>query len=82
MELLTQTHYSKLLSTFTRTNRSVIADFIQHKLYLLFLKEYFLNPNLLKEKRKIIGKGRTSNRITQLLVSREPSLFDHVFCYV
>ncbi len=39
IQLLTQLHFGKLLSTIIRSNPSVIADFIQHKLYLLYLRE-------------------------------------------
>jgi hypothetical protein len=81
IELLTQIHFTKLLSTIIRTNPSIIADFIQHKLYLLFLREYFLNPVLLKEKQAIVTRGRTSNRIRRLLESCKQSLFDQVFCF-
>jgi hypothetical protein len=81
IELLTQIHYTKLLTTIMRSNPTVIADFIQQKLYLMFLREYFLNPALLKEKQKMVDKGRTSNRVCLLLTSCSPSLFDHVFCY-
>lgn len=80
-ELLTHMHFTKLLYTITRTNPSVIADFIQHKLYLLFLRQYYLNPILLKEKRTIVTRGRTSKRLRQLLASCKQSLFEVVFCF-
>ena len=80
IELLTQLHFTKLLSTIIRSNPSVIADFIEQKLYLVYLKEYYLNPALVKEKRKIVGKGRTSNRIRRLLTGYHPTLLDHVLC--
>ncbi len=35
IELHTQLHFTKLLSIIMRSNPSVIADFIEHKLYLL-----------------------------------------------
>jgi hypothetical protein len=80
IELLTHMHFTKLFYTIIHTNPSIIADFIQQKLYLLFLREYFTNPVLIKEKRMIVGRGRTSNRIRQLLSSCNQSLFDRVFC--
>jgi hypothetical protein len=81
-DLLTQMHFTKLLSTIIQSNPSVIADFIEQKLYLLYLREYYLNPALKIEKRKIVGKGRTSNRIRQLLMKCQPTLLDHVLCYM
>ncbi|CAF3265582.1 unnamed protein product [Rotaria sp. Silwood2] len=81
IELLTRLHYTKLLTTIMHSNPAVIADYIQQKMYLLFLREYYMNPALLKEKQKIVDKGRTSNRMLSLLTSCNPSLFDHVFCY-
>ncbi|CAF3561492.1 unnamed protein product [Rotaria socialis] len=80
-EVLTQVHFTKLLSTILRTNPSVIADVIQQKLYRLFLREYFLNPVLKKEKQAIAIRGRTSNRIRPLLSTCKQSLFDQVFCF-
>jgi len=81
IELLTQIHFTKLFATIMSSNPSVIADYIQHKLYLLFLREYFLNPFMLKEKQKIVGKGRTSNRVRKLLTYCKPSLFDQIFSF-
>jgi hypothetical protein len=81
IELHTQLHFTKLLSTIIRSNPSVIADFIEHKLYLLYLQEYYLNPALKLEKRKIVGKGRTSKRIRRLLTKCNPTLLDHVLCF-
>ncbi|CAF1345446.1 unnamed protein product [Rotaria magnacalcarata] len=81
IEFLTQMHFKNLLTTAMRSNPSIIADFIQHKLYILYLKEYYTNPVLLKEKRQIVSKGRTSNRIRKLLRQSKLSLFDYVFCY-
>jgi len=81
IEHLTQIHFLKLFITIIHSNSSVIIDYIRHKVYFLFLKEYFLNPLLLKEQQKIVGRGRTSNRVQKLLSSYEPSLFDRVFCF-
>ena len=83
MEVLTQTHFNKLLPSITRSNPSIIADYLQHKLYILFLNEYYTNPALQKQKREITGRGRTSNRIRKLLSSPNLSLsiFDHVFSF-
>ena len=81
IELLTHMHYTKLLHTIIRTNPSIIADVIQHKLYLLFLREYYLNPILLKEKQAMVTRGRTPDRINELLSYCEQSLFDVVFCF-
>ena len=71
----------KLLTTIMHSNPAVIADYIQQKMYLLFLREYYMNPALLKEKRTIVDKGRTSNRMLLLLTTCKSSLFDYVFCY-
>ena len=81
MEALTQTHFNKLLPSITRSNPSIIADYLQHKLYILFLNEYYTNPALRKQKREITGRGRTPNRIRKLLSSHNLSLsiFEHVF---
>lgn len=77
--LLTQLHFTKLLNTITHTNPTTIADFIQHKLYFLYLREYYLNPQLRKEKQKMVTRGRTAKRLRQLLYSNKPTLFDLVY---
>jgi hypothetical protein len=82
IEHLTQIHYVKLCTTIIRSNPSIISDYIQHKLYLLLLKEYFVNPFLLKEKRTIVGRGRTPNRIRKFIMACTPTLFDRVFSFV
>ena len=83
MEVLTQTHFKKLLSSIILSNPSTIADYLQHKLYIVFLNEYYTNPVLLKQKREITRRGRTSNRIRKLLSSYNLSLsvFDQVFSF-
>jgi len=81
IEHISQIHFVKLFTTIIRSNPTVISDYIQHKLYLLFLNEYFVNPILLKEKQKIVGRGRTPNRILKLLTVCKPTLFDRVFSF-
>ena len=81
IDKLTQTHFTKLIPTIIRTNLSVLCDFLQHKMYLLFIYEYYNNPLLLKEKRTIVDKGRTSIRILNLFKNVKSSLFDYVLCY-
>lgn len=78
---LTQLHFEKLLATIFRTNPAIIADFLQHKIHLLYLREYFTNPQLLKEKRAAVPLGRTPNRTQELLTTNKQSLFDKVFCF-
>jgi hypothetical protein len=60
---LTQKHWTKIVHTIIRTNSSVLDDFLEYKMYLLYISEYYNNPTLLKEKRKIVSKGRTSKKI-------------------
>jgi Reverse transcriptase (RNA-dependent DNA polymerase)/Endonuclease-reverse transcriptase len=79
IKVLTQIHFAKLLCTIIRTNPSIISDFMQHKLYLVYLREYYLNPVLQREKQAIVARGRTSNRIQELLEFNKQSLFDEVF---
>ena len=73
---LTQIHWSRIIQTIMRKNPSVLADFIQHKMYMLYLIEYYQNPALLKEKRKIVNKGGTDKKILKLLHNHAYSLFD------
>ena len=81
IDKLTQSHFTKFIPTIITTNPSVICDFLQHKMYLLYIYEYYNNPLLLKEKRTIVNKGRTSNRILNLFENIKSSLFDYVLCF-
>jgi hypothetical protein len=81
IENLTATHWNKLVNTILQTNPSVLQDYIQHKLAILYLKEYFTNPSLLKEKRKIVGRGRTRKNIIRLMHGGKSSIFDYTLCY-
>lgn len=78
---LTQTHWSKIVRTIIRTNPSVLCDFLQHKMYLLYMDEYYHNPLLLKEKREIVNVGRTSKKILDLFNNDDLSLFDYALCF-
>jgi hypothetical protein len=78
---LVYAHWDKLTRTIIKTNPSVIEDFLQHKLAIIYLQEYFTNPVLLQEKRKIFGRGRTRKNIKNLLNDERSSLFDHILCF-
>ncbi|CAM4817219.1 unnamed protein product [Rotaria magnacalcarata] len=78
---LTQVHWNKILLTILRINPAVLCEYIQHKMYLLYIYEYYNNPILLKEKRSIVHKGRTSKKILNLFTVQKSSLFDYVFCF-
>jgi hypothetical protein len=81
LEKLSQIHWSNLIPTIVRKNPSVLCDFLQHKMYLLYIYEYYHNPLLTKEKRKIVSRGRTSNRITNLFHIHKSTLFDYALCF-
>ncbi len=85
VDTLTQIHWSKIIPTIIRTNPSILCDFLQHKMYLLYIYEYYNNPELLEEKRKIVTRGRTSNRIISLFHNYihdvKSSLLDYVLCF-
>ena len=81
IENLTQTHWSRLLVSIIRTNPSVLSEYLQHKVYLLFIYEYYYNPLLLKDKRTIVDRGRTSKRIQNLFENSKYSLFDYALCF-
>jgi hypothetical protein len=78
---LTYKHWDKLIQTILGTNPSIIEDFLQHKLSILYINEYLSNPELTKEKRKIFGRGRIPKNVRKLLNDGRTSLFDHTICY-
>jgi len=78
---LVDLHWNKLINTILRTNPSIIEDFLQHKLSILYLREYLTNPSLITERRNIFDKGRTRNNIISLIYESKPSLLDHVLCF-
>ena len=77
---LTHAHRTRLVPAILGTNPAVLCDLLQHKMYLLYIYEYYHNPVLLKEKRTIMNRGRTSERITQLFHQNRSTPFDYVLC--
>ena len=78
---LTNKHWDKLIQTIFLTNPSIIQDFLQHKLAILYLNEYLTNPMLINERRKIFGRGRVPKNVRKLLTEKRPSLLDHILCF-
>jgi hypothetical protein len=78
---LTYKHWDNLIQTILETNPSIIQDFLQHKLAILYLDEYLSNPILINERRKIFGRGRTRKNVRKLLTEKHLSLLDHVLCF-
>ncbi len=78
---LTYKHWDKLTQTILITNPSIIQDFLQHKLAILYLNEYLSNPALANERRKIFGRGRIPKNVRKLLSEGRMLLFDHILCY-
>lgn len=78
---LSQHHWDKLISTIHLTNPNIIRDFLQFKLYLLYLNEYYKNSSLLKEKRRIVQRGRTNKKIINLLNGPKYTLLDFIICF-
>lgn len=81
IDQLTQAHWKKVTLTILRINPAVLDDFLQHKMYLIYMNDYYKNPDLIKEKRSIVNRGRTSKRILNLFIDRKHSLFDYVLCF-
>ncbi|CAF2851717.1 unnamed protein product [Rotaria sp. Silwood2] len=78
---LTFKHWDKLIHTILVTNPSIVEDILQHKLSILYLREYLSNPTLATERRKIFGRGRIRKNIRKRLSEDRPSLFDFILCY-
>ena len=74
---LANIHWNKLTLTILLTNPSVLEEFLQHKMSILYLQEYLTNPALTKGRRDIFGKGRLRNNIKRLIEEGKKSLFDH-----
>jgi hypothetical protein len=79
---LTTKHWVNLAGTILRTNPAVIADYLQHKLSIVYLKEYLTNPSLTKERRSIFGRGRIRKHITRLVEGESLSLLDYALSFV
>ncbi|CAF4653727.1 unnamed protein product [Rotaria sp. Silwood1] len=78
---LTLKHWDKLIHTILVTNLSILVDFLQHKLSILYFREYLSNPTLATERRKMFGTGRFRKNIRNMLSEDRPSLFDFILCY-
>jgi hypothetical protein len=78
---LTNAHWGKLLQTIIRTNPGVLEDFLQHKLSIVYLREYLSNPTLTEERRNIFTRGRIAKNVQNLVTDDRLSLFDHILCF-
>jgi hypothetical protein len=81
IEDLAHIHWNKLVCTILKTNPSVIEDFLQHKLSIIYLREYLSNPSLSKQRKEIFRKGRIPKNMRKRLTQNRLSLFDHVLCF-
>ena len=78
---LTEIHWGKLIDTMLKTNSSIIEHFLQHKLAIIYLREYLLNPTMAHNRRKIFGRGRIRKNIRKLLIEKHLYLYDHTLYY-
>lgn len=78
---LTKMHWDKLIVTILNTNPSIIEDFLQHKLSIVFLQEYLSNPALSQERKQIFERGKIRKNVRKLLSEQHLSLLDHTLCY-
>lgn len=78
---LTSAHWHKLKSTIIRTNPSVIQDYLQHKMSILYMREYLNNPTLAKERRSIFGRGRIRKYMRELITANHMTLLDYTLSY-
>ncbi|CAF3791116.1 unnamed protein product, partial [Adineta steineri] len=77
-------YYQSILNIFpvlSRTNQQQLEGFNRKIFRIIHRWEYYLNPDLLKEKQAMVSVGRTSNRINELLEFNKKSLFDLIFCF-
>ena len=79
LQHLTKLNFNNLLKSIERSNPGILADYLQHKMHLLYLREYYLNPSLRKQKKSMVPIGRTPDKILQLLDTNNRSLLDWVF---
>lgn len=79
---LTDKHWQRLLKTILRTNPDVVADFLQHKLSIVFLHEYITNASLAKVRKSIFGKGRLRKQLLDHVSGNRLSLLDHILCFL
>ena len=78
---LTAAHWNKLMDTIIRTNPSVIQDYLQHKMSILYIYEYVNNPTLAIERKAIFERGRIRKYIWDLITDNRMTLFDHTLSY-
>ena len=78
---LTAAHWNKLTDTIIRTNPSVIQDYLQHKMSILYIYEYVNNPTLAIERKAIFERGRIRKYIWDLITENRMTLLDHILSY-
>jgi hypothetical protein len=78
---LSASHWNKLTATIIRTNPSVIQDYLQHKMSILYTFEYINNPTLAKERKAIFERGRINKYTLEFITEERMSLFDWALSY-
>ncbi|CAF4566932.1 unnamed protein product, partial [Rotaria socialis] len=78
---LTAAHWNKLIDTIIRTNPSVIQDYLQHKMSILYVYEYVNNPALAMERKAVFERGRIRKNIWDLITENRMTLLGHILSY-
>jgi hypothetical protein len=78
---LTAAHWNKLKDTIIKTNPSVIQDYLQHKMAILYTHEYVNNPTLAKERKTIFERGRMNKYMWKYITENQMTLLDHILSY-
>ncbi|CAF3252135.1 unnamed protein product [Rotaria socialis] len=78
---LSAVHWNKLIDTIIRTNPSVIQDYLQHKMSILYIYEYVNNPALTMERKAVFERGRIRKYIWDLITDNRMTLLGHILSY-
>ena len=81
IEAHTQQFFDKVIRTTLTSNPLVIEEYLQFKMYRLYLTEFIDNPRLAKARRPMVNRGRTPKRLRHVITTNQRTLLDEVLCF-
>ena len=81
IEMHTRKFFDKVINATLTSNPMVIEDYMQFKMYRMYLSEYIDNPLRTKDRGSTMNRGRRPKRIRHVIATNRRTLLDEVLCF-
>ena len=81
IEMHTRKFFDKVMNATLTSNPMVIEDYMQFKMYRMYLSEYIDNPLRTKDRGSTMNRGRRPKRIRHVIATNRRTLLDEVLCF-